>query len=217
MLRVCLILGMAIPVWAMPITGEFSFSANSNFTNITGSDFAWQFHQGEASTVYTQCPDSKCSVDGSAAPAMFALLMPDNWFLAAVNSTEAYANLPGKDPRTWGAIGGSIQWQVDRTDWSDIPLGSQTVIVEPMKVTGLLTASDDRGQQFMNHILRGSGRFETEVVRFEGGVAFLGDFGRFEGEVEPLEETPEPAAFALAGIGMLLLGVCASRRRRNLQ
>ncbi len=211
MLRVCLILGMTVPVWATPIAGEFSFSANSNFANIVGSGFAWQFHQGEALTVYTQCPTVACSVDGSAAPAMFAFLTPDNWFLAAVNSAEAYANVTGRSQKTAGAIGGSFEWHVDRTDWGDVPVGSQIVIVQPMEISGLLTASGDGGQ-FMNHNLRGSGRFETEVVRFEGGVAFLGAFGRFEGEVEPVDPVPEPAAFVLAGIGMLLLGTRLVKR-----
>src|SRR5690606_21982922 len=105
MLRACLILGMAIPVWAVPITGEFSFSANSNFANVIGSGFAWQFHQGEALAVYAQCPTTQCSVDGSAAPAPSAFLTPENWFFAAVNALEAYANM-GRTPRMAGAIGG---------------------------------------------------------------------------------------------------------------
>jgi hypothetical protein len=69
MLRACLILGMAVSVWATPITGDFGFSANSNFADIIGPGFAWQFHQDAPPVVYTQCPAVTC-----ASPSIFAFL-----------------------------------------------------------------------------------------------------------------------------------------------
>jgi hypothetical protein len=211
MLRACLLLGIALPVWAIPITGEFSFSANTNFANVVGSGFAWQFHQGEASTVYRQCPDSTCSLDGTGAPSTFAFLTSENWFFAAVDSSEAYANVTGKPLTAEGAIGGSLAWHVDRTDWGSFPAGTQSAVVVPMEVSGILTASNNSGP-FMNYALHGAGWFETEVVSFSGGVAFLGAAGRFEGEVEPV---PEPAAHTLFAIGTILLGSLLLRRKRE--
>ncbi len=191
MLRFCLLLGLALPIWATPITGAFDISARSNFVDILGDGFAWQFHQGNAGAVFTACTGTECSLDGSAAPATFALLKPENWFRAVDASTVAQGNLnPGE---VTGSIGGSFSWHVARTDWSDVPIGGPVALAVPMEITGLLTASDSQGNLFMEKVLSGTGNFETAVVRTDSGVMFFGAAGRFDGTVagkeEPVQET----------------------------
>ncbi len=181
MYRFCLLLGLAAPIWATPITGTFDFSANSNFADIIGDGFAWQFHQGNSGAIFASCMGDNCSLDGSAAPAMFALLKPENWFRASEGTAEVQGNL--KPGEFTGGIGGSFSWHVARTDWSDVPIGGPVPVVVPMQIAGLLTATDAQGRTFMEKVLSGTGNFETSVIRDEHGVTFFGASGRFDGTV----------------------------------
>lgn len=194
MFRSCLLLGLAAPLWATSITGAFDISARSNFADILGEGFAWQFHQGNAGEVFAACAGTVCSLDGSAAPATFALLRPENWFRAVNGSTVAEGNLtPGEIK---GSIGGSFSWHVARTDWGDLPAGDLLAVVVPMEVTGLLTAFDEQGNQFMEKTLHGTGQFETTALRTDSGVTFFGAAGRFEGlvtgMVSPAQDVADP-------------------------
>ncbi|MGE5568562.1 MAG: PEP-CTERM sorting domain-containing protein [Rhodospirillales bacterium] len=196
MFRSCLLLGLAAPLWATSITGAFDISEKSNFADILGEGFAWQFHQGNAGEIFTACAGTVCSLDGSAAPATFALLRPENWFRAVDGATAAEGNLsPGE---VTGSIGGWFSWHVERTDWGDLPSGDPLAIVVPMELTGLLTAVDAQGNLFMEKMLSGTGRFETTAVRTDTGVTFFGAAGRFEGNVAgknaPAQDFVDPTA-----------------------
>jgi len=208
MFRSCLLLGLAAPLWATPITGAFDISARSNFADILGEGFAWQFHQGNAGEVFTACAGTNCSLDGSAAPATFALLRPENWFRAVDGATVAQGNLrPGE---TTGSIGGWFSWHIERTDWGDLPAGDPLAVVVPMEVTGLLTAFDAEGNLFMEKILSGTGRFETTALRTDTGVTFFGAAGRFEGNVagenSPAQEFADPPAGFVSESGSIPIG-----------
>lgn len=204
MFRLCLLLGLAAPVWATPITGRFDISADSNFADILGDGFAWQFHQGNAGPVFTVCPGNACSLDGSAAPASFALLNSNNWFRAANGSAESSGNL--KPGQTTGGISGSFSWHVSRTDWSDVPAGSMVALTVPMDISGVLTATNAAGNQFMEAKLTASGNFETTVMRTGDNVTFFGAAGAFDGTVtspdDPVQTaTGEPAPVAASASG----------------
>jgi hypothetical protein len=190
MFRFCLLLGLAAPVWATPITGNFDISADSNFADILGDGFAWQFHQGNAGSIFTVCPGNTCSLDGSAAPASFALLNSNNWFRASNGSEESSGNL--KPGFTTGGIGGSFTWHVSKTDWSDVPAGSAVAVSLPMDVSGLLIATDNSGHAFIQTKLTGTGNFETTVMRTGDSVTFFGAAGRFDGTVTSQDDPPDP-------------------------
>jgi hypothetical protein len=197
MLRFCLLLGLAAPVWATPITGVFDISADSNFADILGDGFAWQFHQGNAGPIFTICPGNNCSLDGSAAPAALALLNSNNWFRAASGSGEASGNLtPGQ---IVGSIGGSFSWHVSRTNWSDVPVGTPVAVMVPMEVSGKLTAADSQGNPFLQATLSGAGDFETTVLRTDAGVTFFGAAGRFDGTVSDQGSDPVPSGAGSSG------------------
>jgi hypothetical protein len=185
MLRYCLLLGLAAPIFATPITGTFDFSANANYADIMGGGFVWQFHQGDSGAIYASCAGHTCSLDGSAAPDMLSLLKPENWFRASLGASEVQGNL--KPGEFTGSIGGSFSWHVERTDWSDVASGGPVPIVVPMEISGLLKAFDAQGQPFMEQVLSGTGNFETAAVRDGDIVTFFGAAGRFDGIVAAKE------------------------------
>lgn len=191
MFRFCLLLGLAAPVWATPITGRFDISADSNFADVLGDGFAWQFHQGNAGPIFTACPGSTCSLDGSAAPASFALLNSNNWFRATNGSAGSSGNLKPGLPT--GGIGGSFSWHVARTDWSDVPEGSAVALVVPMDISGVLIATDATGRPFMQTRLIGTGNFETTVIRTGNSVTFFGAAGGFDGTVTAQDDAVQTA------------------------